>query len=85
MVDPDNTENELNPLWQGLLSGNDPRLRRGRRMFRLMSPTAAETVMSEAIWRTLSQDMVVEPCNLELKGYVGVQRAYIARLPSATR
>jgi adenylate cyclase len=42
MVDPDSAENELNPLWQALLSGNDPRLRRGRRMFRLMSPTATD-------------------------------------------
>ena len=41
--------------------------------------------MREAIWRTVSQDMVAEPCNLELKGYLEVERAYIARLPVATR
>jgi adenylate cyclase len=42
MVNPDINSNELNPLWRELLSGEDPRLRRGRQMFRLLSPTARE-------------------------------------------
>jgi len=45
----------------------------------------AGIVLSQAIWRTVFQDMVVEPCNLELKGYLEVQRPYIARLLAATR
>lgn len=42
MVNPDIDRNELNPLWHGLLCGEDPRLRWGRQMFRLLSPTANE-------------------------------------------
>jgi len=42
VVNPDINSNELNPLWRELLSGEDPRLRRGRQMFRLLSPTARE-------------------------------------------
>jgi len=49
------------------------------------SAKSGEMVMSETIWRTVSKDMVAEACNLELKGYVDVQRAYVARLPAVTR
>lgn len=49
------------------------------------SARAGEMLMSEAIWRTMSQDIAAEPCNLKLKGYVEVQRTYVARLPAVTR
>jgi adenylate cyclase len=42
MANPDVSSNASNPLWRALLSGDDTRLRRGRRMFRLLSPTARE-------------------------------------------
>ena len=42
MVNPDIAGNDLNPLWRELLTGEDPRLRRGRQMFRLLSLTARE-------------------------------------------
>lgn len=42
-MNPDDIDrNGLNPLWRALLSGQDPRLRWGRQMFRLLSPTACE-------------------------------------------
>jgi adenylate cyclase len=41
---------------------------------------AGEMVMSEAIWGAVSGDIAAEPCNLELKGYVELQRGYVARL-----
>jgi adenylate cyclase len=41
-MDPDINSNELNPLWRELLTGADPRLRRGRQMFKLLSLTARE-------------------------------------------
>lgn len=42
MVNPEIGSKELNPLWHAMLSGDDSRLRRGRQMFRLLSPTAHE-------------------------------------------
>jgi len=42
MMEPDIDNKELNPLWHAVLSGQDSRLRWGRRMFRLLSPTARE-------------------------------------------
>jgi adenylate cyclase len=42
MVNPEIDDSGLNPLWRELLTGEDPRLRRGRQMFRLLSPTARE-------------------------------------------
>jgi adenylate cyclase len=42
MANPDVTGNGLNPLWRELLTGEDPRLRRGRQMFKLLSLTARE-------------------------------------------
>jgi len=42
MVNPDINSNELNPIWRELLAGEDPRLRWGWQIFRLLSPTASE-------------------------------------------
>ena len=42
MVDPDDRGRQSNPLWRAVFSGEDARLRWGRQMFRVMSPTARE-------------------------------------------
>jgi adenylate cyclase len=42
MVDPTDQIKQLNPLWRAIFSGEHPELRRGRKMFRLMSPTARD-------------------------------------------
>jgi hypothetical protein len=42
MVDPDDRGKQSNPLWRAVFSGEDARLRWGRQMFRVMSPTARE-------------------------------------------
>jgi adenylate cyclase len=42
MVNPEIDAKGLNPLWQAMLTGQDSRMRKGRRMLRLMSPTAHE-------------------------------------------
>jgi adenylate cyclase len=42
MVNPEIEGQELNPLWHAVLTGQDSRLRKGRHMLRLMSPTAHE-------------------------------------------
>ena len=39
-MDPDISTKELSPLWHAMLSGDDSRLRWGRHMFRMLSPTA---------------------------------------------
>ena len=41
---------------------------------------AGELVMSEATWGAVSGDIAAEPCNLELKGYLELQRGYVVRL-----
>lgn len=42
MADPTNEIKNFNPFWHAMLSGEHPALRRGRRMFRLLSPTATD-------------------------------------------
>jgi adenylate cyclase len=42
MADPTKEIENFNPFWQAMLSGEHSALRRGRRMFRLLSPTAAD-------------------------------------------
>jgi adenylate cyclase len=42
VADPTNEIENFNPFWQAMLSGEHPALRRGRRMFRLLSPTATD-------------------------------------------
>jgi adenylate cyclase len=42
MADPTNAIENSNPFWQAMLSGEHPALRRGRRMFRWLSPTAVD-------------------------------------------
>lgn len=42
MNDPAAGPQDFNPFWHAMLSGEHPALRRGRRMFRLISPTAAD-------------------------------------------
>jgi len=40
MIDSVDPTKNFNPLWRAIFSGEHPELRRGRKMFRLMSPTA---------------------------------------------
>ena len=40
MIDSVDPIKNFNPLWRAIFSGEHPELRRGRKMFRLMSPTA---------------------------------------------
>jgi adenylate cyclase len=42
MADSPEQSGDFNPLWRAILSGEHPELRRGRKLFRLMSPTARE-------------------------------------------
>ena len=42
MADPTNEIENFNPFWHAMFSGEHPALRRGRRMFRLLSPTATD-------------------------------------------
>jgi len=42
MADSPEQSGDCNPLWRAILSGEHPELRRGRKLFRLMSPTARE-------------------------------------------
>lgn len=42
MVNPAIDSKEINPLWHAMLSGDDSKLRWGRQMFRMLSPTAHE-------------------------------------------
>ncbi|HET7889524.1 MAG TPA: adenylate/guanylate cyclase domain-containing protein [Bradyrhizobium sp.] len=42
MAEPVDDVPNFSPFWQDLLSGQHPMLRRGRQMFRLLSPTATE-------------------------------------------
>ena len=42
MVDPGNEIKNINPLWRSVFSGEHPGLRRGRKLLRLLSPTARD-------------------------------------------
>lgn len=42
MADSANDIRNFNPFWHAMLSGQHPMLRRGRRMFRFLSPTASD-------------------------------------------
>ena len=42
MEDPANQPKDFNPLWRAIFSGEHPELRRGRKILRLLSPTASD-------------------------------------------
>jgi hypothetical protein len=42
MAQPVDDVRNFSPFWHALLSGEHPMLRRGRKMFRLLSPTASD-------------------------------------------
>ena len=42
MEDPTNQSKNFNPLWRAIFSGEHPELRRGRKILRLLSPTASD-------------------------------------------
>ena len=42
MVDPTDQTKNFNPLWRAIFSGEHPELKRGRKMLRLISPTARD-------------------------------------------
>ena len=50
MVDPTDQIKQFNPLWRAIFSGEHPELRRGRKMFRLMSPDGARSLPPLLRW-----------------------------------